>query len=400
MEMMKLSNRTQAIKPSVTLAITAKAKALRSQGIDLVNFAAGEPDFDTPNRIKEEAVQALNDGMTKYTDVRGIVPLREAVLEKCQRDYGLQYGIDEVLISCGGKHSLYNLYQALFDEGDEVIIPSPYWVSYTDMALLCGAVPKIIPTKEKNGFRLTPGELKAALTPRTRAFILNSPSNPTGAAYGREDLIALSRVFEQSDCLIISDDVYEKIIYDDFQFHSIVALNPKFRERTILVNSVSKTYAMTGWRIGIAVGPAPVISAAAKIQSQSTSNPTSFAQAGALEALNGPQDEVKQMAHEFQRRRDAIVKNLNSIEGVTCFNPQGAFYVFPDIRPFLGKEGKDGTIKSACDLADFLLEEARVAVVPGEDFGSPENLRLSYATSLEDIEKGCERIAAALEKLA
>lgn len=399
MRLTKLSERTQVIKPSVTLAVAAKAQALRSRGIDLVSFTAGEPDFDTPERIKEAAVQALSKGMTKYTDVRGILPLREAVAEKYQRDYGLRYDANEVLVSCGGKHALYNIFQATLDEGDEFVIPAPFWVSYPDMALLCGAVPRIVPTKEENGFRITPGELQAALTPRTRAFIFNSPSNPTGAAYSRDDIVALSRILEQHDCLIISDDVYEKIVYDDFQFHSIITINPKLRERTILVNSVSKTYAMTGWRIGYAVGPAPVISAAAKIQSQSTSNPTSIAQAAALEALQGPQDEVNTMVREFQKRRDAIVERLNSMNGVQCFNPQGAFYVFPNVRPLLGKKGKDRKIESACDLAEFFLEEARVAVVPGEDFGSAENIRFTYAASLEDIGKGCDRIEAAIKKL-
>lgn len=396
---MKLSARAKVIKPSVTLAVTARAKALRSQGIDLVNFAAGEPDFDTPEHIKQAAVQALRRGMTKYTDVRGIEPLREAVVEKYRHDYGLLYNKDEVLVSCGGKHALYNVFQAILDEGDEVIIPAPYWVSYLDMALLCGAVPRIVPTREENGFRISPEELQAVLTPRTRAFILNSPSNPTGAAYGRDDLAALSQVLEQSECLIISDDVYEKIVYDDFLFHSIVAINPKLRDRTILINSVSKTYAMTGWRIGFAVGPAPVISAAAKIQSQSTSNPTSIAQAAALEALRSPQDQVGEMVREFQKRRDVIVKRLNAMKGIRCFNPQGAFYVFPNFRPLLGKKGKGKRIDSASELAEFFLEEAQVATVPGEDFGSPENIRFTYASSLEDIEKGCDRIEAAIKKL-
>lgn len=396
---MKLSARAKVIKPSVTLAVTARAKALRSQGIDLVNFAAGEPDFDTPEHIKQAAVQALRKGMTKYTDVRGIEPLREAVVEKYRHDYGLLYNKDEVLVSCGGKHALYNVFQAILDEGDEVIIPAPYWVSYSDMALLCGAVPRIVPTREENGFRISPEELQAVLTPRTRAFILNSPSNPTGAAYGRDDLAALSRALEQSECLIISDDVYEKIVYDDFLFHSIVAINPKLRDRTILINSVSKTYAMTGWRIGFAVGPAPVISAAAKIQSQSTSNPTSIAQAAALEALRSPQDQVGEMVHEFQKRRDVIVKRLNAMKGIRCFIPQGAFYVFPHIGALLGKQAESRKIESPCDLAEFFIQEAHVALVPGEDFGSSENIRISYATAFEDIEKGCDRIEAAIKKL-
>jgi aspartate aminotransferase len=396
---MNISKRAMAVKPSATLAVTAKALAMRSQGVDVLSFAAGEPDFDTPDRIKEAAIQALKNGMTKYTEVRGIVSLRDAIVETYSRDHALKYSRDEVLVSCGGKHSLYNVFQAVLDPGDEVIIPAPYWVSYPDMAVLSGAVPIFVQTREENGFRITPEELRNALTPRTRAFILNSPSNPTGAAYRREDLEALSGVLEQHECLIVSDEVYDKIVYDDFKFHSIAAISPKLRERIIIVNSVSKTYAMTGWRIGFALGPAPIISAAAKIQSQSTSNPTSIAQAAAVEALQGNQGEVEVMVREFQRRRDVIVTRLNAMEGIDCTNPEGAFYVFPNIRSHLGKKVKDGKIESACNLAEFFLDEARVAVVPGEDFGAPENIRFSYATSLEQIEKGCDRIEAALKKL-
>lgn len=396
---MRLSERTKSIKPSVTLALAAKALALRAQGLDVVNFTAGEPDFDTPDRIKEAAVQALKKGMTKYTDVRGIESLREAIVEKYQRDYGLRYDKNEILVSCGGKHALYNIFQAIMDEGDEVIIPAPYWVSYPDMVYLSGGLPRIVQTKGENGYRITPQDLQAALSPRTRAFILNSPNNPTGAAYGRDELVALSRVLERHECLIISDDVYEKIVYDDFHFHNIVALSPKLRERTILINSLSKTYAMTGWRIGYAIGPAPTISAAAKIQSQSTSNPTSFAQVAAVEALRGIQDEVGVMVREFQRRRDTIVKRLNAMEGVQCTNPEGAFYVFPSVCSLLGKKGQGKMIGSARDLAEFFLEEAQVVVVPGEDFGAAENIRLTYAASLEEIQKGCDRIEAAIRKL-
>ncbi|MFQ5541867.1 MAG: pyridoxal phosphate-dependent aminotransferase, partial [Candidatus Binatia bacterium] len=359
---MKLSERTKSIKPSVTLALAAKALALRAQGLDVVNFTAGEPDFDTPDRIKKAAVKALNKGMTKYTDVRGIEPLREAIVEKYQRDYDLRYDKNETLVSCGGKHALYNIFQAIIDEGDEVIIPAPYWVSYPDMVHLSGGLPRIVQTKGENGYRITPKDLQAVLSPRTRAFILNSPNNPTGSAYGRDELEALSRILERHGCLIISDDVYEKIVYDDFRFHNIVYLSPKLRERTIIINSLSKTYAMTGWRIGYAIGPTAVISAAAKIQSQSTSNPTSIAQAAAVEALGGIQDEVGIMVREFQRRRDTIVKRLNAMEGVQCTNPEGAFYVFPSIRSLLGKKGQGKKIKSACDLSEFILEEAQVVV--------------------------------------
>ena len=396
---MKLSERSKLIKPAVTLALAAKAQTMRAEGIDLVNFTAGEPDFDTPQRIKEAAIQALKNGMTKYTDVRGIEPLREAIAEKYLKEFGLRYGKDEVLVSCGGKHALYNVFQAIIDPGDEVVIPAPYWASYSDMVLLAGGVPKLIPAGEESGFRITPEQLKAVMTSKTRAFVLNSPSNPTGAAYDRDGLATLGRVLEGHDCLIFSDDIYEKIVYDGFRFHSIVAINPKLRERTIIFNSVSKSYAMTGWRIGYALGPAAIIAAAAKIQSQSTSNPTSIAQAAALEALTGPQDEVRQMVDEFQKRRDLIVKRLKGMPGIGCFNPQGAFYVFPNVSFLFGKKAKGKTLLSANDLAEYFLQETRVLAIPGEDFGSTENIRISYATSLQEIEKGCDRIEAAIKKL-
>jgi aspartate aminotransferase len=397
--MTKLAERTQRIKPSVTLAIAAKAGKLRSEGIDIANFSAGEPDFDTPERIKAAAVNALRQGMTKYTDVRGIEPLREAITQKYQREYGLTYRKEDVLVSCGAKHSLYNILQAVVDPGDEVLIPAPYWVSYSDMALLAGGVSRTIPTSEATGFRIRPEQLEAALAPRTRVFILNSPCNPTGASYDKDELSAITRILEKHDCLILSDDIYEKIVYDNFQFHNIVALNPRLRERTIIVNGVSKTYAMTGWRIGYAIGAADVISAAGKIQSQSTSNAASIAQAAALEALRGPQDEVMMMVREFEKRRNVIVDRLNSITGIKCLRPQGAFYVFPNVSGLFGKMANGKKLSTPCDVADYLLEEAKVAVVPGEDFGSQEHIRFSYATSLEDIEKGCKRIQEAVKKL-
>jgi len=396
---MRLGKKTQGIKPSVTLALAAKAQVLRAEGVDLVNFTAGEPDFDTPQRIKDAAIDALKKGMTKYTDVRGIEPLRLAIVEKYRHEYGLEYTKDEVLVSCGGKHALYNLMQALIDDGDEVVIPSPYWVSYSDIALLAGGVPKLVETSEANGFRITPAELEQALTPKTRMFILNSPSNPTGAAYSRQELEALAGVLERHNCLILSDDIYEKIVYDGFSFHQIAALNPKLRDRTIITNAVSKTYAMTGWRIGYALGPKEAITAASKIQSQSTSNPTSIAQAAALEAIRGPQDEVPVMVGEFKKRRDAIVARLQAIRGVTCFKPQGAFYVFPDVSGLFGKKYKDKPLATPADVVEYFLEAGRVLAVPGEDFGSKHNVRISYATSMQEIEKGCARIAEAVARL-
>ena len=397
--MTTLAERTKLIKPSVTLAIAAKAGKLRAEGVDIVNFSAGEPDFDTPERIKAAAVEALRKGMTKYTDVKGIEPLREAIAEKYRREHGLAYRKEDVLVSCGAKHSVYNVLQAVVNPGDEVVIPSPYWVSYSDMALLAGGAPKLIPTGEASGFRMTPPELEAALTARTRVVILNSPCNPTGASYDRDELLALAGVLEKHDCLILADDIYEKIVYDGFQFHNLVALCPALRDRTILINGVSKSYAMTGWRIGYALGPADVIAAASKIQSQSTSNAASIAQAAALEALRGPQDEVPVMVREFARRREVIVKQMNEIRGIRCLKPQGAFYVFPNVSGLFGKTAAGKQLQTPCDVADYLLEEAKVAAVPGEDFGSQEHIRFSYATSLEDIEKGCRRIQQAVANL-
>lgn len=398
--MTQLADRTKLIKPSVTLAIAAKAGKLRSQGVDVVNFSAGEPDFDTPEHIKAAAVDALRKGMTKYTDVKGIEPLREAIAQKYRHEHGLNYRKEDVLVSCGAKHSLYNILQAVVNPGDEVVIPAPYWVSYSDMALLAGGVPRLIPTDESTGFRIKPEQLQAALTPKTRIFLLNSPCNPTGATYDRDQLLAIAGILEKHDCLILADDIYEKIIYDGFEVHNLVTLCPSLKERTLIVNGVSKTYAMTGWRIGYALGPEDVIAAGAKIQSQSTSNPTSIAQAAALEAIRGAQDTVTIMVREFQKRRDVIVERLNGIAGIRCLKPGGAFYVFPNISGLLGKTSKGKQLSSPCDVADYLLDEAEVAGVPGEDFGSQQHIRFSYATSLEDIEKGCTRIRDAVGKLS
>jgi aspartate aminotransferase len=398
--MTQLADRTKLIKPSVTLAIAAKAGKLRAEGVDVTNFSAGEPDFDTPEHIKAAAVTALRKGMTKYTDVKGIEPLREAIADSYRREHDLSYRKEDVLVSCGAKHSIYNILQAVVNPGDEVVIPAPYWVSYSDMALLAGGAPTTIPSAESGGFRIKPEQLGAALTPRTKVFLLNSPCNPTGATYDRDELLALARVLEKHNCLILVDDIYEKIVYDDFQVHNILTLAPHLRDRTILINGVSKSYAMTGWRIGYALGPSDVIAAAGKIQSQSTSNPTSIAQAAALEAIRGPQDEVAVMVREFQKRRDVIVDRLNAIDGITCRKPEGAFYVFPNVSGLLNRIGRGKKLSSPCDVADYLLEEAKVAVVPGEDFGSPEHIRFSYATSLEDIEKGCARVRQAVMKLS
>ncbi|MGZ8442255.1 MAG: pyridoxal phosphate-dependent aminotransferase [Candidatus Binatia bacterium] len=395
-----LAERTKLIKPSVTLAIAAKAGKLRADGIDVVNFSAGEPDFDTPEHIKAAAIDALRKGMTKYTDVRGIEPLRAAIAQKYQEEYGLSYRKEDIIVSCGAKHALYNLLQAVVNPGDEVLIPAPYWVSYADMALLAGGVPKLIATDESSGFRITPEQLQTALSPRTKVFILNSPGNPTGATYSKDELQAIGKVLGQHPCLIFADDIYDKIVYDGFAVHNIVALCPHLRERTIIINGVSKTYAMTGWRIGYAMGAGDVIAAAGKIQSQSTSNPTSIAQWAALAALRGPQDTVAVMVREFHKRRAVIVELLNAIAGIHCLKPAGAFYVFPNIAALIGKSANGKKLNSPCDVADYLLEEAKVAGVPGEDFGSQQHIRFSYATSLPDIEKGCTRIRDAVAKLS
>ncbi len=397
--MTTLAERTLLIKPSVTLAIAAKAGKLRSQGIDVINFSAGEPDFDTPDRIKAAAIEALKRGMTKYTDVRGIEPLRQAIAQKYLSDYGLTYKMSEILVSCGAKHSLYNLFQAVVNPGDEILVPAPYWVSYADMALLAGGVPKIIQTSEATGFRIGAQQLANALSSRTRIFVLNSPSNPTGASYEETELMAIAQVLERHNCLIVTDDIYDKIVYDGFTIRNLATLAPSLRDRIVIINGVSKSYAMTGWRIGYALGPANIIDAAAKIQSQSTSNPTSIAQAAALEAIQGPQEDVAMMVDEFAKRRNVVVERLNAISGVQCLKPQGAFYVFPNIAAFIGKNVNGKSLTSPCDIADYLLEEAKVAAVPGEDFGSNAHIRLSYATSLENIEEGCRRMRDVFAKI-
>ena len=397
--MTTLAERTLLIKPSVTLAIAAKAGKLRSQGIDVINFSAGEPDFDTPDRIKAAAIEALKRGMTKYTDVRGIEPLRQAIAQKYLSDYGLTYKMSEILVSCGAKHSLYNLFQAVVNPGDEILVPAPYWVSYADMALLAGGVPKIIQTSEAAGFRIGAQQLANALSSRTRIFVLNSPSNPTGASYEETELMAIAQVLERHNCLIVTDDIYDKIVYDGFTIRNLATLAPSLRDRIVIINGVSKSYAMTGWRIGYALGPANIIDAAAKIQSQSTSNPTSIAQAAALEAIQGPQEDVAMMVDEFAKRRNVVVERLNAISGVQCLKPQGAFYVFPNIAAFIGKNVNGKSLTSPCDIADYLLEEAKVAAVPGEDFGSNGHIRLSYATSLENIEEGCRRMRDVFAKI-
>ncbi|MCJ7748408.1 MAG: pyridoxal phosphate-dependent aminotransferase [Desulfobacterales bacterium] len=394
-----LSNRAKSLKPSPTLAINAKAKSMQSQGIHVISFGAGEPDFDTPENIKQAAKKALDEGFTKYTPVGGIDELKDAIIKKFQRDSGLSYKRSEIIVSCGGKHSFYNLAQAIFDQGDEVIIPSPYWVSYPPMVSLAGGTPVIVETIEKNEFKITPEDLKKAITPRTKALILNSPSNPTGSAYTKKELGKIAEIAISNNFFVISDEIYEKIVYDGFEFVSIASLNDEIRKRTIIVHGVAKTYAMTGWRIGYTAGSEEIISAMNNIQSQSTSNPTSIAQKASVEALIGPQDEVRKMVNAFGQRRNYIVDRLNKMPGVSCYKPIGAFYVFPNFSSYYGKSYEGKRISNSTALADFFLDVARVAVVPGIEFGADPFERLSYATSLEDIREGLDRIEEAINKL-
>ncbi len=397
---MKLASRISTIKPSPTLAITAKANALKAEGRDVISFGAGEPDFDTPDHIKMAAVKAIEEGFTKYTPVDGIVELKDAIISKLGRDNQLTYDRSQIVVSCGAKHTLYNLTQVLFEEGDEVIIPSPYWVSYLDMVLLSGARPVILNTGEAQGFKILPEQLKAAITRNTKAIIMNSPSNPTGAVYTARELAALAEVVSGKEMLVISDDIYEKIIYDDRQFTNIASLSKELRDRTVVVNGVSKTYSMTGWRIGYAAGPEEIIKAMTKLQSQNTSNPTSISQWAAVEALNGNQESVPVMVEEFRRRRDVIVEKLNAIPGITCALPDGAFYVFPDVSSLFGRSYQGQALSNSSDFTAYLLEAANVAVIPGVDFGHDNHIRLSYATSLKNIEEGLKRINSAVKGLS
>lgn len=395
-----LSRRARSLKPSPTLAINAKSKALQAQGIHVISFGAGEPDFDTPENIKEAAIKAIREGFTKYTPVGGIDELKDAIIKKFQRDNGLIYKRSEILVSCGGKHSFYNLAQAIFDQGDEVIIPSPYWVSYPPMVALAEANPVIVETKEEDEFKLRIEELKKVITPRTKALVLNSPSNPTGSVYSKEDLEKIAELAIENNFFVISDEIYEKIVYDNFQFISIASLGEEIKKKTIIVHGVAKTYAMTGWRIGYTAGPEEIISAMSNIQSQSTSNPTSISQKASVEALLGPQDEVKKMVSAFEKRRNYIVQRLNEIPGVHCLKPTGAFYVFPNFSSYYGQSYQGKKISNSTELADYFLEVARVAVVPGIEFGADQFLRLSYATSMEEIKEGMDRIEEALKKLS
>jgi aspartate aminotransferase len=389
----KLSARVQSVKPSATLAITARAKELRAAGQDVIGLGAGEPDFDTPDHIKEAAIQAIRDGFTKYTAVDGTAELKRAVIAKYQRDNGLQYKPEEILVSCGGKQSFYNLAQAVLDPGDEVVIPAPYWVSYPDMVLLAGAAPVLVHAGAEQKFKITPNQLKAAMTEQTRLVVINSPSNPTGMAYSKDELAALGDVLREFPrALIATDDMYEHIRWDTATpFANILNACPDLAPRTLVLNGVSKAYSMTGWRIGYAGGPEQVIKAMKKIQSQSTSNPTSISQVAAQAALEGPQDCIDEMLTAFKERHDLVVERLNAIPGIECLPTDGTFYVFPKVQGLIDR--LDG-VHNDLELAEHLIEQAGVALVPGSAFGLNGYARISIATSRDNLEQALQRISA------
>lgn len=396
---MRLTKRAQNIKESLTLAITARAKAMKAEGRNIIGFAAGEPDFDTPDNIKNEAIRAIKEGFTKYTQVGGIAELKDSIIDKFKNDNNLQYTKEEVIVSCGGKHSFFNLCQAFFEKGDEVIIPAPYWVSYPTIVNFAGGTPVIVHTKQGEGFKMTPKGFEDHITPATKAVLINSPSNPTGVVYDAYELKMIAEIALARGIFIISDEIYEKLCYDGTQHISIASLSEEIKKRTVILNGVSKAYAMTGWRIGYAAGPKELIKAMTKIQSQSTSNPTSISQKAAVEALSGSQNDVVKMRKAFDIRRQAMMEGLRSIDGVTCTMPRGAFYAFPNISSLLQRRWKGQAIEGSVNLAEFLLNEAEVAVVPGVAFGAEGYIRISYANSLEEIQEGIKRIRTAVEKL-
>jgi aspartate aminotransferase len=390
----RLSARVQAVKPSATLAITARAKALRAAGKDVIGLGAGEPDFDTPNHIKEAAIKAIRDGFTKYTAVDGTPELKQAVIAKFRRDNGFEFKPDLILVSCGGKQSFYNLAQAILDPGDEVVIPTPYWVSYPDMALLAGGAPVLVHAGADQRFKITPAQLKAATTEKTKLVVINSPSNPTGMAYTREELAALGEVLREAPrALIATDDIYEHILWTTEPFVNILNVCPDLAPRTMVLNGVSKAYSMTGWRIGYAGGPEEVIRAMKKVQSQSTSNATSISQVAAQAALEGPQDCIETMRTAFKQRHDYVVERLNRIPGVQCLPTDGTFYVFPKVH---GMIDALRSVSNDLELAEFLIERAGVALVPGSAFGLAGYVRISIATSQANLEQALDRIEGAL----
>ena len=396
---MQLAQFTRHLKPSETLAISAKAKALRAQGRDVIDFSVGEPDFNTPDNVIQAAEHAMAEGFTKYTQASGLPALRQAIADKLQRENGLDYEADQIIVSCGAKHVLYNLAMVLLDPGDEVIIPGPYWVTYPTQVEMAGGTPVIIPTTAAEGFKITGEVLRRYLTPATKGIILNSPCNPTGAVYTPEELQDLADVLCDTGLYVITDEIYEHMVYDGLRQISIAALSPELKERCIVVNGVSKSYSMTGWRLGFCAGPADVIAACGHLQSQSTSNPTAFVQIAAIEALTGPQDSVHAMAAAFVERRDFVVARLNAIDGISCPMPQGAFYTFPKINALFGRRTNGRTLSNSTDVIDYLLDAASVALVPGDAFGADDHVRLSYAASMEALRTGLDRLDQAVQQL-
>jgi aspartate aminotransferase len=395
-----VSNNLKRIKPSPTLAVTQKARELKAAGKEVISLGAGEPDFDTPENIKQAAIKAINDGDTKYTAVDGTPALKNAIIKKFKRENNLDYQVDQVTVGAGGKHVIYNAMVATLNEGDEVVIPAPYWVSYPDIVLLAGGTPIILKCTEKQGFKINPLELEKSITKKTKWIILNSPSNPTGSCYSEEDIREIAKVLiKYPQVHILSDDIYEHVAYEGFKFFTIAQI-AELKERVLTMNGVSKAYSMTGWRIGYAAGPKEIIKAIAKIQSQSTTNPSSISQAAAVEALNGTQDFIKERATSFQERRDFVVKALNDIDGIECLNPDGAFYVFPSCKGLIGKKDSNGKeLKTDNDFIQSLLENSGVAVVQGSAFGLEGFFRISYATSMKNLEKALEKISTFCKSL-
>ena len=390
---MKVSQRAKAIPVSATLSVTSRAKELKKQGVDIVSYGAGEPDFDTPDYIKEAAIKALKAGKTKYTAASGIMELKEAIAEKFRKDNGLHYSADQIIVNIGGKHSVYECMQAVLDPGDEVILQTPYWVTYTETVKLAGATPKIVRTSREADYKMKPEQLKAALTDKTAMVVINSPNNPGGFTYIPEELVALGEVLTGTDIMVLSDEMYEKLIYKDTKFISFASLNEDMLNRTITLNGLSKAFSMTGWRLGYAAGPVEVIKAMGRLQSHMTSNAVTFAQYAAITALGEKSvDAIESMRQEFEKRAEYMSGRLNDIEGIICPEPTGAFYCFPDVSSHYGRNIDGKTINGSLDFAQILLEQANVALVPGLPFGCDENVRLSFACSLEHIDKGLDRL--------
>ncbi len=389
-----ISDSLKKIKPSPTIAVTQKARELKAAGKDVIGLGAGEPDFDTPDNIKQAAIKAINDGDTKYTAVDGTPALKKAIVEKFKKENNLDYTTDQITVGAGGKHVIYNAMMATLNEGDEVIVPAPYWVSYPDMVLLAGGKPVIMECDEKQGFKINPNHLEKFITSKTKWIILNSPSNPTGACYSEQDIKAIAAILEKHNHVyILSDDIYEHVTYEGFKFFTIAQID-NLKNRVLTMNGVSKAYSMTGWRIGYAAGPKDIVKAIAKIQSQSTTNPSSISQAAAVEALSGTQDFINERANSFQKRRDFVVNSLNSIDGIECLNPDGAFYVFPSCKGLMGKKDPNGNeIKSDTDFVQSLLENSGIAVVQGSAFGLEGFFRISYATSMDNLKKAMDKIS-------